>query len=351
MAWGRVERGGQGIPCCAAKGQVEVEKSREEMASGTCQRDPCEQEKRVEKREGGRREERRRRGRRLLIPCCGRPVHASEQGGRDGGDKMDMQRVQLRQRGGESLCWRMRQAGEWVAGGRPRHERLRLSPPSLATADPDASGQLTRAKLRAVLEDGDLGLTRHEINLLMATTDDDGNGLISWEEFSTHTYEALVDAFSAQLLGLPRSPEEVLDILTQAARLRDPDQTSAECAAVSFSRAHLSSRRGGKREHINKRRHNSCKTCSVRVASHCIAHMVRSWRTPSPGQSLHLAPTLQWLPVAGRATERTDVSRPRTDASPDRRACLVSVSGCPAGGVRAVAAPHHAYHLLHHPRR
>ncbi|KAJ4456091.1 putative radial spoke protein 7 [Paratrimastix pyriformis] len=92
-------------------------------------------------------------------------------------------------------------------------------------ADPDGTGRIPRHKLRAVLEDGEIGLTRHEINLLIATSDDNGDGFFSWEEFSRHTYDALLNAYGAHELGLPRSSEEVLDILVQAARMKDPDQS------------------------------------------------------------------------------------------------------------------------------
>jgi len=92
-------------------------------------------------------------------------------------------------------------------------------------SDPDGSGKIPRHKLRALLEDGELGLTRHEINLLIATADEDGDGYFSWAEFSRHTYDVLLNAYGSNELGLPRSPDEVQEILFHAARLKDPDQS------------------------------------------------------------------------------------------------------------------------------
>ncbi len=87
-------------------------------------------------------------------------------------------------------------------------ERLKAS---FLAADKDKSGLLDRREFKSCLKYSGLGLTKKEINLLMSEADYDGDGLISWEEFSTTCYEILVWHMTNELLHKQRSfPQDEL---------------------------------------------------------------------------------------------------------------------------------------------
>merc|ERR1711998_565625 len=59
--------------------------------------------------------------------------------------------------------------------------------------DTDQSGFLSRKEFKECMKNAELGLTRQEINALMAEIDVDGDGNISLDEFDAVFYEILVE--------------------------------------------------------------------------------------------------------------------------------------------------------------
>merc|ERR1712072_1154299 len=66
--------------------------------------------------------------------------------------------------------------------------------------DVDNSGFLSRKEFKECMKNADLGLTRQEINALMAEIDVDGDDNISLEEFDSIFFEMLVEIVSLAAL-------------------------------------------------------------------------------------------------------------------------------------------------------
>tara|TARA_B110000046_G_scaffold75025_1_gene83094 strand:+ start:276 stop:473 length:198 start_codon:yes stop_codon:yes gene_type:complete len=58
-------------------------------------------------------------------------------------------------------------------------------------ADADGSGALSLQEFRKCLKDADIGLTKKEINILMAECDVDQDGTISYDEFIPVAFDIL----------------------------------------------------------------------------------------------------------------------------------------------------------------
>lgn len=74
-------------------------------------------------------------------------------------------------------------------------------------ADADNSGYLDASEFRACIRSADLGLTRKEINVLMAQADEDGDGNISYEEFVPVSFEILVEVLANDMLKSKKSED------------------------------------------------------------------------------------------------------------------------------------------------
>merc|ERR1712070_500020 len=76
-------------------------------------------------------------------------------------------------------------------------------------ADKDGNGTLDRKEFQACLKSADLGLKNKQIKALMAQTDMDGDGLISYEEFVPTCFDMLVEVLSKEIKHDAESPELV----------------------------------------------------------------------------------------------------------------------------------------------
>jgi len=75
--------------------------------------------------------------------------------------------------------------------------------------DTDNSGFLSRKEFKECMKNADLGLTRQEINGLLAEIDVDGDGNVSLDEFDTIFFEMLVEIVSAAALEESRNADEL----------------------------------------------------------------------------------------------------------------------------------------------
>jgi len=66
--------------------------------------------------------------------------------------------------------------------------------------DADGNGVLDRAEFKACLMSADLGLTRKEINLLLTEADDNGDGVVEYDEFVPLCFKILVEKFKEDYL-------------------------------------------------------------------------------------------------------------------------------------------------------
>ena len=111
--------------------------------------------------------------------------------------------------------------------GMYQQEFLEALGKSFLAADKDQNGVLDRKEFKLCLKYCGLGLTKREVNLLMAEADADQDGKISWQEFSTKCYEIMVWQFANEILEdqrkFPASElERDLLLMFEAA---DTDQT------------------------------------------------------------------------------------------------------------------------------
>lgn len=87
--------------------------------------------------------------------------------------------------------------------------------------DADNSGFLSRKEFKECMKNADLGLSRQEINALMAEIDVDGDGNISLEEFDTIFFEILVEIVSSAALDETRNADELTTYLLEIFRGAD----------------------------------------------------------------------------------------------------------------------------------
>jgi len=74
-------------------------------------------------------------------------------------------------------------------------------------ADADGNGTLDRKEFQACLRSADLGLKNKQIKALMAQTDIDGDGKITYEEFVPTCFNMLVEVISREIKHDAESPE------------------------------------------------------------------------------------------------------------------------------------------------
>merc|ERR1711988_256568 len=87
--------------------------------------------------------------------------------------------------------------------------------------DTDNSGFLSRKEFKECMKNADLGLTRQEINALMAEIDVDGDGNISLDEFDAVFYEILVEIVAHAALEENRQEDELSMYLLEIFRGAD----------------------------------------------------------------------------------------------------------------------------------
>lgn len=83
-------------------------------------------------------------------------------------------------------------------------------------ADTDGSGMLSRSEFRNALKSTKLGLTRREINVLLAEVDTDADGQISYEEFLPLCFNLLVEIVSQEFetASTPSNEAEMKEFFT-----------------------------------------------------------------------------------------------------------------------------------------
>lgn len=79
--------------------------------------------------------------------------------------------------------------------GMPRESLEGLMRDLFQQADANGNGTLSRKEFHDCLRNERLGLTRKDINLIMAEIDTDDNGEVSWEEFVPTCFNLLVERF------------------------------------------------------------------------------------------------------------------------------------------------------------
>merc|ERR1711959_805683 len=84
--------------------------------------------------------------------------------------------------------------------------------------DTDNSGFLSRKEFKECMKNAELGLTRQEINALMAEIDVDGDGNISLDEFDGIFFEILVEIVKAAALEESRNADELTMYLLEIFR-------------------------------------------------------------------------------------------------------------------------------------
>merc|ERR1712196_295043 len=83
------------------------------------------------------------------------------------------------------------------------------------------AGVLTREQFKQALQNAELGLTRHEINLIMAEVDANNDGVIDVNEFDNVFFEMLVECISLVLAEEGRGADELTTYLLEIFRGAD----------------------------------------------------------------------------------------------------------------------------------
>jgi len=83
------------------------------------------------------------------------------------------------------------------------------------------AGVLTREQFKQALQNAELGLTRHEINLIMAEVDANNDGVIDVNEFDNVFFEMLVECISLVLAEEVRGSDELTTYLLEIFRGAD----------------------------------------------------------------------------------------------------------------------------------
>ena len=76
-------------------------------------------------------------------------------------------------------------------------------------ADADGSGALSVTEFHKCCKDADIGLTRKEVNALMAMCDVDGDGQITYDEFVPLCFDMLVEIMKDDLMSSKRDANEL----------------------------------------------------------------------------------------------------------------------------------------------
>lgn len=116
-------------------------------------------------------------------------------------------------------------AKHYMLHGMSRDELQKIMMDVFTNADADGSGQLSRKEFLSAIKEADLGLTRKEINVLMAKVDADGDGNISYEEFAPLCFDILVEILMSEIVEKEKSPSQLEDFLQDLFGSGDPDNS------------------------------------------------------------------------------------------------------------------------------
>jgi len=90
-------------------------------------------------------------------------------------------------------------------------------------ADQDTDGYLNRDEFRSCINDASLGLTRREVNLLLAEADEDEDGKISYQEFVPLCFDLLLKNLQDDIFLLQRNRGELENYLLEIFQYADSD--------------------------------------------------------------------------------------------------------------------------------
>lgn len=130
----------------------------------------------------------------------------------------------------DKLAHREQEAAEetqaFMLHGMPRAELEMLITDIFHRADMDGNGTLSRAEFFQCLQDADLGLTRHEVNVLMLEVDENEDGLISYEEFIPVCFDVLVQIVAQDVAQekVPSEERQVAEFLSDLFVQADVDR-------------------------------------------------------------------------------------------------------------------------------
>eukprot|EP00232_Nephroselmis_pyriformis_P004517 CAMPEP_0182912656 /NCGR_PEP_ID=MMETSP0034_2-20130328/37628_1 /TAXON_ID=156128 /ORGANISM="Nephroselmis pyriformis, Strain CCMP717" /LENGTH=481 /DNA_ID=CAMNT_0025049335 /DNA_START=86 /DNA_END=1527 /DNA_ORIENTATION=- len=111
--------------------------------------------------------------------------------------------------------------------GMPRDELENIMKSVFVAADSDGSGALSRKEFKQCLKSAELGLTRKDINLLMAEADMDGDGNISYDEFMPLCFDILVERFKEEVMAnqAMQSTDELAQLFLERFAQADADNS------------------------------------------------------------------------------------------------------------------------------
>lgn len=153
--------------------------------------------------------------------------------------------IYAKKRFDEEAAARQAEAAEetesYLLHGMPREKLENTLRDMFNRADEDGSGKLNRTEFQTALRESGLGLTRQEINVLMAEVDEDDDGEIDYEEFLPVCFNVLVEIVSKQLEDqrIPQHEAELRDFFITV--FRDTDEAGSGRLAPQQLRAALQS--------------------------------------------------------------------------------------------------------------
>ncbi|CAN0314494.1 unnamed protein product [Ectocarpus sp. 12 AP-2014] len=108
----------------------------------------------------------------------------------------------------------------YLMKGLPRHELETSIQEIFRGADGDGSGALDRAEFIRCLKESGLGFTRRELNLVLTLIDENGDGVIDYQEFLPVCFSMIVEILSDKVQEIPEEEmalrERVYSILVEA---------------------------------------------------------------------------------------------------------------------------------------
>ena len=135
----------------------------------------------------------------------------------------------------------------YLLHGMRREELEALMRSVFQAADVDGNGTLDRAEFQQCLISAELGLTRREINALMAEADLNDDGKVNFDEFMPLCFEVLVERYTRAAVEaeIKRTADDFQQMLLDGFAAEDPDSNGtltvkqARHALTKMSRAEL----------------------------------------------------------------------------------------------------------------
>lgn len=132
-------------------------------------------------------------------------------------------KAEAEQREAEMMADAEAAAEMYLLRGISREELDLIIQEEFQRADLDGNGVLSRKEFRKALKAEKLGLSRKEINSLMARIDENGDGNIQYEEFAPLCFELLLQRFKRSLYEQQRNSDELKIYLEELFRAYDED--------------------------------------------------------------------------------------------------------------------------------